>query len=290
MGNVSISGYIKHARNDGRSDERGRLPLLKAGSFLNTVGNEFRMARFSCFLNSVALTLGLKTGMGDYVLKNGLEVEFSPATTDLIVIRENLLNHQYSKFLTEKRLDTYVDLGAHKGYSILDLLSAGVRIGRALAVEPLPENCDALDRNLARNPALASRLGELVVERCAVARESGTRTLLVGRDPDASSLYDLTGHSELARKVEVPALTLADLFERHGIESVDYLKMDIQGAEHELFDSLQEDLILGTRYLSVEVHHLQTTTFVDIPTRLSEAGFSMRAPNPAWPDLVFAFK
>jgi hypothetical protein len=51
--------------------------------------------------------------------------------------------------------------------------------------------------------------------------------------------------------VEVPARTLATLLDEAGLESVDLLKMDIEGAEWEVFES---GLPVYVRALMGEVH------------------------------------
>lgn len=241
------------------------------------------------FVNSVFVTLGFKSRTSLYELRNGTKVEFRPNTTELVVVRENLLNNIYGRFLREERLGTVVDIGAHKGYFIMGMLANDITMETVLAIEPLRENVEALERNLAMNPRLAGGLGELAIEECAALPEDGTRVLYIGRDPDESSVYRSLVKDREVREVVVRAERPSRMFERHNIRSVDFLKMDIQGSEFDLFDSDQARLLLRTRYLAVEMHDLRPRP-VDIPGIITGHGFKVMIPNRGYPDLIFAYR
>lgn len=55
-----------------------------------------------------------------------------------------------------------------------------------------------------------------------------------------------------AMESAVPHLSMDELFERHRLESVDFMKMDIEGSEFSLFES--PDWLKRVRALSMEVH------------------------------------
>lgn len=126
---------------------------------------------------------------------------------------------------------TAIDVGANIGLLAVPLaLHLGVR-GYLLAVEPVAANADALVQNVASND-----LSDVIhVARCAVGATAGR--LLIGREtgtgagtgnayPEASSVG-----IEGLQWTEVAQRTLDDVVNEAALERVDFIKMDVEGAE-----------------------------------------------------------
>ena len=119
---------------------------------------------------------------------------------------------------------TILDLGAHFGDTALyyNAVYPGTKI---IAVEPDPINFARLQKNVAAYP-------NIIPLHCAVGEENGTITLFLAQNG--------LGHSTALRKenhgsVEVEQVTVATLLSQNGLEKVDLLKFDIEGAEAALF-------------------------------------------------------
>jgi hypothetical protein len=54
------------------------------------------------------------------------------------------------------------------------------------------------------------------------------------------------------RFVNVPCRSLAGLLKQHSIRKIDLLKIDVEGAEHDLID--QPDAFASARVLIIEIH------------------------------------
>lgn len=121
--------------------------------------------------------------------------------------------------LPPQSVKTVVDCGAHIG---LTALYFAHRYPNALviAVEPNPGNFRLLISNTASEPRIRP------VQAC-IADRSG-----VGRIGTSGPGW---GHRIGADGVEVPALTLQDIRGRFGVDAIDLLKVDIEGAEKDLF-------------------------------------------------------
>jgi FkbM family methyltransferase len=145
---------------------------------------------------------------------------------DLAVLREVFIDNEYSWCPIENP-KVIVDLGAHFGDTTLYY---HVRFPEAtiIAVEPSPENYARLVKH-------ASPIANIKPVQVAVGGSNGTIELNLG----VSSL----GHSVVARKdskdsVTVPLVTLADLLKNKGIEKADLIKFDVEGAEFDIFKSI----------------------------------------------------
>ncbi|HUE95064.1 MAG TPA: FkbM family methyltransferase [Longimicrobiaceae bacterium] len=118
-----------------------------------------------------------------------------------------------------------LDVGASIG--VVALLAA--RIGcRVLALEPERANFERLRANVALNGLPVETL------RVAVTDHRGTETLRV-LPPHRRGHHTLAPAADAVATQTVPCTTLDDLLERHGLERVDLLKVDVEGAEPEVF-------------------------------------------------------
>lgn len=147
----------------------------------------------------------------------------------------------------------FVDIGANFGLHTLlacDLLGPG---GRVLAVEPVPANLSLLRRNLALNG---------YDDRCTVAGLALTNgsvasvemTVEPGLSPAASLAENFAGI-----KILVLAGTLDTLLA--GVDAIpDLIKIDVEGAEHEVLKGAIETLRKGPALL-IEVHRFALGNF-----------------------------
>jgi FkbM family methyltransferase len=122
---------------------------------------------------------------------------------------------------------TVVDAGAHHG---LYTLLASKRVGwdgRVIALEPSPRECERLEKHLRMN-----RCSNTELVPCAL-----------GEDPGEADLYLVDGFQdwcnslrppvvdEPIRTVRVSVRRLDDVLAEWGVTKVDFLKLDVEGAE-----------------------------------------------------------
>ncbi len=131
--------------------------------------------------------------------------------------------------------DVVVDLGANCG--IFTTLAACVA-RKVIAVEAQIGFCSEIRRNLERNRCYAN-----------VAVEFG----LVGASSGSFADDQLIETSSHFNGVRPPVLALRDVFDRHGAERVDFMKIDIEGSEFALFNEADEWLPRISK-IAMEVH------------------------------------
>jgi FkbM family methyltransferase len=117
-----------------------------------------------------------------------------------------------------------VDAGASCGiYTVAAARLVGPT-GRVVSFEPGARAADVLDRNIELND-----LGNVRLHRTALSDRVGRVRLLANRGPVAQSISFET--DAIDGFDEVPTTTLDETLAHEGIDRVDFIKMDIEGAE-----------------------------------------------------------
>jgi FkbM family methyltransferase len=166
-----------------------------------------------------------------------------------------------------ERPDPYIlDCGSNIGMSILYFKRAYPR-ARILGFEPDPVVYPYLEENVSGN-----HLSDVTVKRAAVAGREGMLTFYSDGKYEACLADHLPSGGVPAgwQKMEVPCVLLRDFLG----EPVDLLKMNIEGAEHEVLTACADRLRM-IREMIVEYHHLPglPRTLHQILGLLHEQGF-----------------
>lgn len=147
--------------------------------------------------------------------------------SELEVLRNVFVEEEY-RLPGGDPVRTVVDLGSHVGLSVL-WFRALYPDARIVAVEPHPETFRRLRRNVGHLPHV-----ELV--HAAVGDSDGPRALFAS---DQSWAASLRRRPPLDRVQQVACRRLDDVLAELGVESVDVLKVDIEGAEHEVLSTFE---------------------------------------------------
>jgi len=140
--------------------------------------------------------------------------------------------------------DVFVDVGAHIGkYTIVAAAKVGDK-GKVISVEPFPPNFALLKENV-----LLNRLGNVEVINVAAWNSSNQLRFFVGASSahgGAYFNYDLNSITVKAEKID---RIVADAELSH----VDWIKIDVEGAEYEVLQGLEKTLDKFKPRLIVEV-------------------------------------
>ena len=174
-------------------------------------------------------------------------VEVRPASSDVDVFGAVFLAREYARpELSDVR--TILDLGANTGMASV-FYSERHPEARIIAVEPDEGNIMMLRRNVRGRP-------RVVPVHAAIWHED---TVLRLRTTDAggAKLPDWGFQTRVDGAPgdrDVQAISIPTLMRRHGLQTIDLLKVDIEGAEHELFSGASDDWLAATRCIVVETH------------------------------------
>lgn len=144
------------------------------------------------------------------------------------------------------RLGVVVDVGAHIGSLSLRLQP---RAERLLAFEAAPATFRVLERNL------GGRRGVELFPR-AVAERPGTLRFYLSPDRGAKNSLFPALVRDATEAVDVEAVALPDVLAARGVEKIDFLKLDCEGAEYGIVRSLAAWGLERIRRLAMEYHPL----------------------------------
>lgn len=132
------------------------------------------------------------------------------------------------------------DIGGNIGYYPLMELSLLAGTGELVVIEPLPQNVALIERNLKLNghsnvPVIAG----------AISNSSSEKTFYISNHSNLGTFHPEGSASELlsGSTLKVQTLTVPLLAQRFG--PPDLLRMDIEGHEVEVFDSMLDDIAAG---------------------------------------------
>ncbi|MBL7040625.1 MAG: FkbM family methyltransferase [Pirellulaceae bacterium] len=93
------------------------------------------------------------------------------------------------------------------------------------------------------------------VDRIAIAGTTGSRRFSLSPNPEASSIFpEISEEYGQSEESTVECFTLNDYLEQKGVEYVDLLKLDVEGAEIEILMGLSDDDLNRVGQMSVEFH------------------------------------
>jgi FkbM family methyltransferase len=149
---------------------------------------------------------------------------------------------------------TAIDAGAHHGlYTLLASKRVGRR-GRVIAFEPSPRERNRLQRHLWLN-----RCKNVNVQSCALGDERREADLFLaeGREDWCNSLRaPQINAPTVAVRVEVERVD--DVLEKLGVTRVDFIKLDIEGAELSFLQGARTTLALSRPVILAEVQDVRT--------------------------------
>ena len=141
--------------------------------------------------------------------------------------------------------------------------------------EPHRESFSLLKENL-----LMNKIQNVEVCPYAVAGEKGRVTLHVGNaNVGGTSMYRKWYSG---KKEKVPAITLTDIFAKHKLKKVDFLKIDVEGAEYDILFSTPKKELAKVQTIALEFHDTveKKYTYKDLVSFLEKNGFAVKVTTP----------
>ena len=162
-----------------------------------------------------------------------------------------------------KEGDIVVDVGANIG--VFTQYAEHKKAKKVYAFEPDKENYRCLLKNMSTitepyNIAITSKDGDVMLN---IDSFSGGHTIYG---------YD-NNNSKTGKKIEVPCRSIMSLLEDKTIPNIDFLKIDAEGSEYDIFNNLTTDILKNIRCIAMEYHHMVLfgiTTVDDLINKLSK--------------------
>ena len=203
-------------------------------------------------------------GLVLYNLRNGLKFITRKNTGDVFVLCEIAATDVYRLEKIEKR-DIVLDIGAHIGvFSIM----ASKKASKVISLEPVSANFELLKRNIKIN-----KIKNIIPIKKALSSKTGKTKIYTGDNTVAHSIVnkDKKNSSE-----DIETISLKDLMTSRKIKRIDFLKMDCEGAEHDILAKMPKSIFKKIKRIHMESHELdEKRTRESIKLILEKNGFSV---------------
>ena len=169
--------------------------------------------------------------------------------------------------------DTVIDCGAHIGVFTRYALSRGA--SRVVAIEPEPTNTAILEANFLKEIAE----GRVKLVKAGVWNERAYLTL--SDSEDNSARHTFVADLEHSKKLPgMPVLPLDEIVGQLGLDRVDFIKMDIEGAERRALKGARQTLERFKPRMAICTYHLHDDGAV-IPAvvKKAEPGYRTHATH-----------
>lgn len=209
---------------------------------------------------------------------NGLDILTDHAGGDANGAREVLTSSMYRRFLPHIKLDVpanVLDLGANNGGFPLLLADSGIELKKVVSVEFNPQTYSRLHFNLTRNLVC-----EVIPLNAALCGEQRSFKVALGSGSVSDSIY-ADNESGDARIFKIQGLTFDDFYQAYfKDEVIDVCKIDVEGAEFEVFLHPSHHKLTKCRYLIMEIHERDGRQASEILPVLEKLGFVRQPLDP----------
>jgi FkbM family methyltransferase len=196
---------------------------------------------------SLLIFLAMSTSGEEYEVKwKGRNYHIRKHSSDFVVFRSVVVFGQYNiSRITSKNVKTIVDLGANIGFSVLHFKER-FPDARIIAVEPEKHNYDQLVKNV------QGQSNVTCLQNAIWYAQKNLDIFDSGLGEYGFRVVDANGK----QVGSVDAITMDDIITRFNLQTIDILKIDIEGAEKELFTHNYESWLPKVRCIVIELHDM----------------------------------
>ena len=163
-------------------------------------------------------------------------------------------------YLKPKEGDVFLDVGAHVGRYALQVAKIVGESGSVIAIEPMTECYKTLKKGISLNS-----FKNVTPLNIAAWNKSCNLKLFIGDNPGLNSIKYNMGLGY----VEVEAKALDMVLSQINVNRVDWIKIDVEGAEYEVLQGLKNTLKKDSPQLIVEVKKENERKVLDIMKELN---------------------
>ena len=226
------------------SKRKNVLSLIKGSDtvktkFMNWALNYFELARIGFPLKLYYVPIGVLT---TFILKHYEYGKTKPA-------------------IKVQKGDYVIDAGGCWGDTALYFAHEIGRDGKVYTFEFVPSNVEIMMRNFGLNPELS---GQIEIIRNPLWSESDLSLFCSDNGPGSKVKDEKTSEDD----IQISTLSIDDFVKRHSVPRVDFIKMDIEGAELPALKGAVKTIKRYKPKLAVSLYH-SLKDFVDIPDFLS---------------------
>ena len=205
-------------------------------------------------------------------------IRFRPYTSDPLVVRQHffgqellpVVNYFHSKGTVPRQM---IDAGGNIGVAAAYMQAYFPEL-QVLLIEPSEKNCKVAEKNV------VSTKSE-IWQKALWWREE-----ILHLDQNRPAWGMKVSVKKNSERGEVQGISLSEILLNPRFQTIDYIKIDIEGAEEEVFakDKSLEELVLGIACISVEPH--SESGGILLAQKLTEWGYRLEYHG----ELIFGFR
>jgi FkbM family methyltransferase len=225
----------------------------------------------------------LKLQKASYIAEDcqGNKIKIRPGKGEVFGFYENLIRMDYLKNgVTLDAGDTVVDIGANIGCFTVMAASIVGPSGRVISIEPEPESYKLLCHNIQLN-----NLSNVTALNLAISDKNELIELHVSPNSQLTSVFAEVDKREVEGEIiMLEGRTLERILDEMKINQVQLIKMDCEGSEYGILESLTPILASRIKQISMEVHEVLGHKPHEITHVLTKLGFQVNQHHPlfAW--------
>ena len=182
-------------------------------------------------------------------------------------ISSNKIYH--NEFVNIENKDLVIDIGFNYGLFSIETLKYNP--SKIIAFEPNPKLVKTFNENF--------NAQKIALYQKAVSSNRGKIIFYENVVPGMSSIYQEVNNNYTNNSYEVESINLNDFLVEHNLEKIDYLKIDCEGSEYEIVDSIKI-FLPNVRKMAIEFHHQSNDSKVlNLIETLKNANFELKVSN-----------
>ena len=199
---------------------------------------------------------------------NGLTLDYDLNKSEIAILQEIFEERIYSDYFPFYQKAIVVDIGGHYGYFSLFAHKNLHTDSKIYSFEPSLHNFKCLNENIRVN-----NINNIISHNLAIGQHDGKSNLNISLNFNHSIIPAL--HQNNSRDVIIKRLD--QVIREHKIDKIDFLKIDCEGSEYDILDSLTSESFEKINVISLEFHDLKSTIYTAdyIISVLNKAGFSI---------------
>jgi len=209
-----------------------------------------QLIRFFGFIEGLTISVKILWSKHNSVVKVNSKkfknpVEIRKSHSDLPIFYQVFCELQYDiTFFLNYKPNFIIDCGSNVGYSCL-YFSTLFPTAKIIGIEPQKENYNQFKKNIINYDNIKAINGAIWHRNIAMSIKNEN-------DPSASFEVEEAQNAESA----IRGVTIDALIEKNNLVFIDILKIDIEGAEYDLFKNNPHSWLTKTRCLIIELHDL----------------------------------
>ena len=215
--------------------------------------------------------------------RKGIKIKIRNNSTDIQAFANVWLLEEYNQrgFIPQDN-GSVLDIGSHIGLYAMYISQKSPKT-KIFCFEPVKDNFNLLKENISNN-----LLENVRICNSAVSNRVEKGEIFLSEDQSAHSLVQKSG-----RREKIDTTTLENIIDENHIERISVLKLDCEGSEYDIIDSLSDEILKKIENICLE-YHLKSNTdarFESLKNKLMEHKFQLEIlPTYEKLGMIFAKK